>query len=177
MGVILSLLFYIYKTMKPHFAEVSMDSDGTFRDAEKFGMETSQDMAIFRYDGDLYFANASYLEKQLLNAVADKPQLKVLVLDLEAVDQIDVTGEEMLTHMSERLEEAGIDFMITRAKFKVTDALKRSGLYDRIGEEQFFGKRVFAMDAIKEKYGDSVDMSHLEEHQPKADVDENDEPV
>jgi len=113
-------------------------------------------LAIFRYDGDLYFANASYLEKQLLNAVADKPNLKVLVLDLEAVDQIDVTGEEMLTHMSERLEEAGIDFYITRAKFKVTD-----------------GKRVFAMDAIKAKYGDAVDMSHLERHLPKADADEN----
>ena len=173
MGVVLSLLFYIYKTMRPHFAEVSLHTDGTLRDAEIFGMETSQNMAIFRYDGDLYFANASYLEKQLLNAVADKPELKVLVLDLEAVDQIDVTGEEMLTHMSERLHEAGIEFYITRAKFKVTDALKRSGLYDRIGEEPFFGKRVFAMDAIKEKYGDSVDMSHLEEHQPKADAGEN----
>jgi len=176
MGVVLSLLFYIYKTMRPHFAEVALDSDGTFRDAEIFGMETSQNMAIFRYDGDLYFANASYLEKQLLNAVADKPSLKVLVLDLEAVDQIDVTGEEMLTHMSERLQEAGIDFYITRAKFKVTDALKRSGLYDRIGEEHFFGKRVFAMEAIKEKYGDTVDMSHLERHQPKVDADKNEEP-
>ena len=90
------------------------------------------------------------------------------VLDLEAVDQIDVTGEEMLTHMSERLKEAGIEFYITRAKFKVTDALKRSGLYDRIGEEHFFGKRSFAMDAIKEKYGDTIDMSHLEGHRPKA---------
>ena len=78
--------------------------------------------------------------------------------------------------MSERLEETGIDFYITRAKFKVTDALKRSGLYDRIGEEQFFGKRVFAMDAIKEKYGDAVDMSHLEGYLPKADVDGDEEP-
>ena len=93
-------------------------------------------------------------------------------MDLEAVDQIDVTGEEMLTHMSERLEEAGIEFYITRAKFKVTDALKRSGLYDRIGEEHFFGKRAFAMEAIKEKYGDAVDMSHLEVHRPKAGTDE-----
>ena len=77
-----------------------------------------------------------------------------------------------MTHMSERLQETGIDFYITRAKFKVTDTLKRSGLYDRIGEKQFFGKRLFAMDAIKEKYGDTVDMSHLEVHRPKADEDE-----
>jgi len=51
--------------------------------------------------------------------VADKPKLKVIVLDLEAVDQIDATGEEMLGHMSSRLAEAGIEFYFSRVKFKV----------------------------------------------------------
>lgn len=166
MGVVLSIGLYIYRTMKPHFAEVALDEDGTYRDAHLFGMETSQTMALFRYDGDLYFANAGYLEKKLLNAVAEKPQLKVLLLDLEAVDQIDATGEEMLSHMSEGLEQAGIEFCITRAKFKVTDTLKRSGLYDIIGEQHFFSKRLDALNTIKAKYGKQVDISHLELHKP-----------
>ena len=165
-GVVLSLIFYIYRTMQPHFAEVALDHDGVYRDAELFNLQTSEDMAIFRFDGDLYFANAGYLEKKLLNAVADKPKLKVLLLDLEAVDQIDATGEEMLTLMSERLEEAGIDFAIIRAKFKVIDVLKRSGLYQRIGEEDFFTTRQSALDDIVEKYGDSIDISHLKTHKP-----------
>lgn len=165
-GVILSMVFYISRTMRPHFAEIAMDEKGLYTDAQKFGMETSRTLAIYRYDGDLYFANAGYLEKKLLNAVADKPELKVLILDLEAVDQIDVTGEEMLTHMSEGLKEAGIEFYITRAKFKLTDALKRSGLYDVIGEEHFFGKRVRALKVIKEKYGNQIDISHLVSHKP-----------
>nr|CAA6810648.1 MAG: Sulfate permease [uncultured Thiotrichaceae bacterium] len=167
-GVILSLIFYLHKTMRPHFAEVAQDKDRALRDAHLFGMETSEDMAIFRHDGDLYFANASYLEKRLLNAVADKPKLKVLVLDLEAVDHIDATGEEMLTHLFQRLKEAGIDFYITRAKFKLTDALKRSGLYQRIGEDHFFSKRGYVIEAIRDKYGDAVDMSHLEGYRPKT---------
>lgn len=165
-GVALSIGLYIYRTMKPHFAEVSLDEDGTYRDAHLFGMETSQTLALFRYDGDLYFANAGYLETKLLNAVAEKPQLLVLILDLEAVDQIDVTGEEMLTHMSARLQEAGIELYITRAKFKVTDTLKRSGLYDAIGEQHFFSQRKAALEAIKQKYADRVDISHLEVHKP-----------
>jgi len=168
-GVALSMIFYIFRTMRPHFAEIAMDEEGLYKDSQKFGMETSRSLAIFRYDGDLYFANAGYLEKKLLNAVADKPELKVLILDLEAVDQIDVTGEEMLTHMSEGLKEAGIEFFITRAKFKLTDALKRSGLYDVIGEEHFFGKRVRALKAIKEKYGNQIDISHLVSHKPVDD--------
>jgi len=165
-GIVLSMMFYIYRTMSPHFAELALAEDGTFRDAKLFALQTSDSAAFYRYDGDLYFANAGYLERKLLNAVADKPQLKVLVLDLEAVDQIDATGEEMLSHMFKRLEEAGIEFCITRPKFKVEDALKRSGLYDVIGENHFFAKRIHAIEAIKERYGDQVDMSHLIYHKP-----------
>lgn len=165
-GVALSIGLYIYRTMQPHFAEVAMDADGTFRDAHLFGMQTSDTLALFRYDGDLYFANASYLEKRLLNAVADKPQLKALLLDLEAVDQIDVTGEEMLSHMAEGLKLAGIEFIITRPKFKLLDTLKRSGLYEKIGEQNFFSKRSIALDNIKKQYGDQIDISHLIIHKP-----------
>ncbi len=165
-GVALSIGFYIYRTMRPHFAEVAMDKDGAYRDAHMFGMETSQTLAMFRYDGDLYFANAGYLEKKILNAVVDKPRLKVLLLDLEAVSQIDVTGEEMLTHMCEHLEEAGIDLLITRAKFQVIDTLRRSGLLATIGEHYFFSTRIAALDAVKGKCGNMVDISHLEYHKP-----------
>lgn len=165
-GIGLSLLFYLYRTMTPHFAEVSLTEEGVYRDARLHALKTSKTVAFYRYDGDLYFANAGYLERKMLNAVADKPELKVLVLDLEAVDQIDATGEEMLSHMAERLEEAGIDFNISRIKFKVEDALKRSGLYSKIGAGHFFDKRARAIKAIKEKYGDSVDVSHLIYHKP-----------
>ena len=165
-GVVLSLMFYLYRTMQPHFAEVSLNEEGVYRDARLNALKTSETVAFYRYDGDLYFANAGYLERKLLNAVADKPKLKVIVLDLEAVDQIDATGEEMLGHMFERLEEAGIEFYFSRVKFKVEDALKRSGLYAKIGAEHFFVKRTRALKVIKEKYGDSVDVSHLIYHKP-----------
>ncbi len=165
-GIAISLAFYIYRTMRPHFAEVAMHEDGTLRDAHLFGMQTSDTLAFFRYDGDLYFVNAGYLEKRLVNAVADKPQLKVAILDIEAVDQIDTTGEEMLAHISEWFKEAGIEFYITRPKFKVTDVLKRTGLYDKIGAEHIHSKRQAALAAIKLKYGDLVDIEHLQSHIP-----------
>ena len=170
-GIAISLAFYIYRTMRPHFAEVAMHVDGTLRDAHLFGMETSETLAFFRYDGDLYFVNAGYLEKRLVNAVADKPRLKVAILDIEAVEQIDTTGEEMLAHMSEWFREAGIEFFITRPKFKVTDVLKRTGLYTKIGEDHIYSKRQDALVAIKQKYGDLVDIDHLRRHMPLAKPD------
>lgn len=165
-GVILSITFYLYRTMKPHFAELSKDKEGVFRDADEFGMETSDSFALFRYDGDLYFANAGYLEKRLLNAIADKPKLKAIVLDLEAVDQIDSTGEEMLAHMAEGLKEAGIVFCISRAKPKLISALHRSGLYEVIGSQNFYSKRIRAVWNLKERLGQEIDISHLEYYRP-----------
>jgi SulP family sulfate permease len=165
-GIAISLAFYIYRTMRPHFAEVSRYADGTFRDARLFGMHTSDTLALFRYDGDLYFVNAGYLEKRLVNAVANKPELKIAILDIEAVDQIDTTGEEMLTHITEWFREAGIDFYITRPKFKVAEVLKRTGFYDKIGEDHIFSRRRDALAAITYKYGDLVDMEHLRYHLP-----------
>ena len=168
-GIAISLAFYIYRTMRPHFAEVTRYTDGTYRDARLFGMVTSDTIALFRYDGDLYFVNAGYLEKRLVNAVANKPKLKVAILDIEAVDQIDTTGEEMLTHISEWFKEAGIDFYITRPKFKVTDVFKRTGFYDKIGADHIFSRRRDALAAITYKYGDQVDMEPLRYHLPVDD--------
>ncbi|TKB10400.1 SulP family inorganic anion transporter [Desulforhopalus sp. IMCC35007] len=165
-GIALSLAFYIYRTMRPHFAEVAMHEDGTYRDANLFGMQTSESLALFRYDGDLYFVNAGYLEKRLVNAVADKPQLLVAMLDIEAVEQIDTTGEEMLAHMSEWFKEAGIEFYITRPKFKVVDVLKRTGLYEKIGQEHIYSRRQDALEAIQQKYGDRIDIKHLQHYIP-----------
>jgi SulP family sulfate permease len=165
-GVALSIALYLYRTMKPHFAELAKDKDGVFRDAKIYGMQTSDNFALFRFDGDLYFANAGYLEKRLLNAIADKPNLKAIVLDLEAVDQIDSTGEEMLAHMAEGLSLAGIIFCISRPKHKLLSALERSGLYQVIGPQNFYGKRIRAIWDLKERLGDELDISHLEYYKP-----------
>lgn len=164
-GVGLSLSLYIYRTMSPHFAEIAKTEDGLLKDAKMNNLQTSESFAMYRFDGNLYFANAGYLEKQLLNAIASKPKLKVLALDIEAVEHIDTTGEEMLTLMSEHLEIAGVTLYILRPKFKVLDTFKRTGLYERIGENHIFEKRNDFFDHLQKNHKD-IDISHILEHKP-----------
>ena len=167
-GVGLSLAFYIYRTMTPHFAEIAKTEDGLLKDAKLNQLQTSETFALYRFDGNLYFANAGYLEKQLLNAIASKPKLKALALDIEAVEHIDATGEEMLTLMSEHLEIAGVTLYIVRPKFKVLDTFQRSGLYHRIGEHHFFSRRGDLITYLQENHKD-IDISHILEHKPGSD--------
>ncbi|KAG1707696.1 putative sulfate transporter 4.2 [Nymphon striatum] len=114
-GVLLSLGLFLYRTMTPRFIEVCRHEDGTLRNAELFKLQTSDTVSVFRYEGDLYFANAGYLEGKVLNSIAAKPDLKVMILDFESVDLVDSTGEETLGRIAERLEVAGIELYIARA--------------------------------------------------------------
>lgn len=160
-GVLLSLVLFLYRTMSPTFVEVARHEDGTLRNVELFNLKTSDSLSIFRFDGALYFANAGYLEGKILNNVAAKPELKAVVLDLESVAQVDATGEEALGRIAERLESADIEFYIARGKNSVLDAFRRSGLITKIGEERFFRERTQAARYAKNKLGDAIDIEPI----------------
>jgi len=160
-GVLLSLGLFLYRTMTPRFVEVGRHEDGSLRSADLFQLVTSDTVSVFRYDGDLYFANAGYLEGKILNNLAKKPELKVMILDFESVDLVDSTGEETLTRVVERLEAAGIELYIARAKRSMIDAFTRSGLMEKIGKDRFFRERTIAARFAKEKFGDEIDIDPL----------------
>lgn len=166
LGVVLSLGLFLYRTMSPRFVEVSRHADGSMRDAERHHLKTSDTVAIYRFDGDLYFANTGYLEGKLLNAIAQKPSLKVLVLDMESVDQVDSTGEEMLHKLAERLRFNGIWFYVARIKLPVYEAFQRSGLAEQIGENRFFRERTQAIKDAKKHLGDAIDIEPFLKYTP-----------
>ena len=174
-GVLMSLGLYIYQTMTPKLLEVSLYEDGTLRGAETFKLQTSETVAIYRYDGDLYFVSAGYLERQLLNFIAEKPRLKVVVLDFESVSFIDATGEEVVSLIAEHLKVAGIDFYIARAKKPLMDVFKRTGLVKKVGEHHFFLTRKDAALYARQKFGETIDIKPLIKNMPVEDKSINDE--
>lgn len=167
-GVVLSLGLFLYRTMSPNLVEVARHEDGSMRTADAHGLQTSDTIAVYRFDGDLYFANTGYLEGKLLNNVAQKPNLKVLILDMESIDQVDSTGEEMLEKLSDRLKAAGIEFYLARTKLRVYEALQRSGLAKHIGEERFFRERKHAIQHAKQLFGDAIDVEPLQRYMPRT---------
>ena len=137
-GVVLSLGLFVFRTMRPRFMEVSMHEDGTLRDVEMFDLPISPTVAVVRLDMSLYFANAGFLEHKILEIVADRPELKFLILDAQGINSIDATGEGILHELLERLESNGIELLIARAKVQFIGALTESGLLAKIGRERIF---------------------------------------
>jgi len=154
-GVMLSLMLFLYRSMKPRVAALSRAPDGTLRDAEINKLETCRNIAVIRFDGSLYFANTGYFEDKVLERVALKPDLKFVIIDAEGINEIDATGEEMLHHLWEQLKEAGVDLLVARAKKQVWDVFRRTGLIEKVGADHFFALRTHAFNYAWDKLGDN----------------------
>jgi len=161
-GVLLSLGLYLYRSMRPRFAELSIHSDGTFRDADVHNLKKCKYISVLRFDGSLYFANAGYFETRVLRNVASKPDIKFVILDLEGVNEIDATGEEVIGNLHDRLGQGGVQVLIARTKRQTMEIFERSGLAEEIGHAHFFRTRTDAIEYARQQLGEeAIDDSPL----------------
>ena len=147
-GLLLSLVLFVYRTMRPRIIEISMHNDGTLRDVDTHQLKTSNVVSIVRMDMSLYFANAGYLEDKILHLVSERPVMRYLIIDAQSINTVDATGEEMLSNLAERLKTANIDVILARANADVTQHLRDSGLLERLGEFGNFRRVRDALDYI-----------------------------
>ena len=126
-GVLLSIVLHLYKTSKPHVAEVGL-VPGTqhFRNVLRHKVDTLPGVLTLRVDESLYFANARFLEDYVLGRVADCENLDHVVLMFPAVNEVDHSALETLEELNRRLAEQGITLHLTEVKGPVMDRLQRS---------------------------------------------------
>lgn len=126
-GVALSLFIHLYNTSRPHFAVVGQ-VPGThhFRNVNRHQVVTPDEILTIRIDESLYFANARFLEDTVYSVIANRPDLKHLILMCPAVNRIDASGLESLEAINHRLKDAGIKLHLSEVKGPIMDALKRT---------------------------------------------------
>jgi SulP family sulfate permease len=152
-GIGLSLGLFLYRSMRPRVAVLSRYVDGTLRDAAVHNLKTCPNIAVLRFDGQLYFANAGYFENVVLEQEALQPELRYLIIDAAGINQIDATGEEVLGHLARRLREQGIELLVAQMKKQFMDTLRRTGLIHQMGEERFFARVQDALEYAWERLG------------------------
>ncbi len=140
-GVLLSVALYLYRTSKPHIAEVGLVA-GTehFRNILRHEVHTVPSILTIRVDESLYFANARYLEDYILNRVADDRGLQHVVLMCPAVNFIDLSALESLEAINERLNEMGVSLHLSEVKGPVMDRLERSHFLEEMTGQVFLSQ-------------------------------------
>jgi len=130
-GVVLSIALFLYKTSRPHVAEVGLVPDTQhFRNILRHKVQTNPELVTLRIDESLYFANARFLEDYIYNRIACDEPIKHVVLMCSAVNEIDMSALESLEAINERLRDLGISLHLSEVKGPVMDRLKRSHFLD-----------------------------------------------
>lgn len=126
-GVILSILLHLYKTSRPHIAEVGL-VPGTqhFRNIDRHEVETCSTILTLRVDESLYFANARYLEDLIQDRVVDGCSIEHVILMFSAVNEVDYSALESLEEISRRLDDIGVKLHLSEVKGPVMDKIESS---------------------------------------------------
>lgn len=140
-GVILSLAMVIFRTTRPHVAELGkVPGTNYYRNVDRFRtVEDRPDLLILRFDAQLYFANINYFKETIEDLVAKKGEaLKTIILNAESINSMDSSAVHAVEEIVEELREQGIKVMFSGVKGPVRDAMKKGHLTEEIGEECFF---------------------------------------
>jgi high affinity sulfate transporter 1 len=139
-GVVLSLVLLIHRLDHPYVASLGRRPDDRFSDlAHDPHAVPVPGVVILRLEAPLIFANADdvteVVHARLLAAGED---VRTLVLDFEAVYEIDTEGADVLVQLVEEFAGRGMRMVIARAHSAVRDYLQRDGSLEAIGGDNLF---------------------------------------
>ncbi|WP_159949157.1 SulP family inorganic anion transporter [Polaribacter septentrionalilitoris] len=148
-GVGLSLIVLIFRTSRPYVAELGKVPNSNFyRNKSRFEeVIIENDILIFRFDAQLFYANSGYFRDKLDEMASKKGnQLKLIVLDAESINRVDSTGLEILKERIKYYKKRGVTFYFAGVKGPVRDDLFKCGVLSIIDINHFFMR---ANDAVK----------------------------
>ncbi|MEC7300608.1 MAG: STAS domain-containing protein, partial [Pseudomonadota bacterium] len=140
-GVALSILLFLYRTSRPHVAEVGLvPNTQHFRNITRHDVQTDPRVVTIRIDESLYFANAHFLQDLLYDRVTCDEPIEHVVLMCSAVNDIDMSALESLEAINTRLTDMGIKLHLSEVKGPVMDRLKRSHFLTDLSGEVFLSQ-------------------------------------
>ena len=128
-GTILSIVFHLFKTMKPKFIIEHI----------------SDEVSTLKFDGQIYFANSAYFESKIESICEERKNIKRIVVMGEGINAIDATGENMLKELITNLRNDNIELVFEGLKEQVYKTFKRGDFYEFATEKSFYKTKELAL--------------------------------
>jgi high affinity sulfate transporter 1 len=149
-AVFLAVLLFFRRNWWPHGAVLGQ-SDGLdgwhSTEVNPDGREVPG-IVIYRWEAPLFFANAGALRRQIRHLVRER-QPRWIVLQCEAITDIDLTAAAMLRQLDDELNAAGVRVAFVELRSRLQDLVERYGLYETLDRDHFYPTIESALDAIR----------------------------
>jgi high affinity sulfate transporter 1 len=150
-AVTLAILLFFRRNWWPHGAVLGqLQGDQGWHDVDAHP-EARQipGVVVYRWEAPLFFANAGAFRQQIRQLVHDRQPVWV-ILQCEAVTDVDVTAAEMLEQLDNELNDAGIHLAFAEMRGRLQDLTLRYGLMETLDREHFYPTLEAALMAVEE---------------------------
>ena len=140
-GVAISILLHLYKTSRPHVAEVGLvPGSQHFRNIHRHDVLTDPTLLTLRVDESLYFINARFLQDLVQLKVTAGTEIKNVILMFSAVNEVDYSALESLEAINLRLKDMNVGLHLSEVKGPVMDRLKTSHFFGDLNGKVFLSQ-------------------------------------
>jgi MFS superfamily sulfate permease-like transporter len=153
LGIVLTAIHFLIRTMKPRVEVMGRKANGTLGGIRTHHLKPISECFVpVRFDGALSFTNVAYFEDMILEAHADFPHAKTILVIGSGINLIDATGEEKIREVAHRLRDVGVQLAFSSLKHQVMKVFDKSGLIQELGQDAFFTDKETALHQLIERY-------------------------
>lgn len=137
LAVVLSLLDLVRRQYTPGDYVIGQDEGGepTYLPAVP-GVQSLPGLVVFRYDAELFYANANRFADHLESVISAAPDpVRWVALDCGAIDDIDYSAGVTLSNLIKYARARGARFVLVRPDTQLLSTLRTYGTLDAIGED------------------------------------------
>lgn len=138
--IALSIMMLVWKVWHPYSAVLlRVDGQKGYHDASRHPEGRAvPGLVLFRWDAQLFFANAEIFRDQVLAAVTASPTpAHRVVVAADAITAVDLTAAESLVSLFSELRDRGVELWFAGMKGQVKDQLRAYGTLAVIGPDIF----------------------------------------
>ena len=138
-AIVLAVLLFFRRNWWPHGAVLGEVPEMGGWHSTKIYPEAQQlpGIVVFRWEAPLFFANSGQFRDQVRALVRDREPGWV-VLQCEAVTDIDVTAADMLRDLDEELNAQGAHLAFVELRDRLQDLVVRYGLHATLDRDHFY---------------------------------------
>jgi len=167
-GVAISIALHLYRTSRPHIAEVGrVPGTEHFRNVNRYNVITAPEILILRPDESLFFANASYLEDRIRQQVYERDCIAHVVLQCSAVNEVDFSALEVLEDINHQLADQGVRLHLSEVKGPVMDSLQKTGFLNQLSGNVYL-TQIEAFNALLKEVESAASAVRAETDGPNA---------
>ncbi len=150
-AVILAIFVFFKRNWWPHGAVLGKSQDDhTWHSVEDFPeAHEVPGIVVFRWEAPLFFANAGMFRDRVRALVRER-QPSWVVLQCEAVTDIDVTAAEMLEQLDKELNRQGVHLAFAELRSRLQELVLQYGLLETLDRGHFYPSLKVAVRAVRE---------------------------